>query len=590
MHVFKIWAPLTEAIALQVDGKSIPMVGPDDAGWWMAAVDSANYGTDYGFQIDNGNTAYPDPRSQWQPNGVHALSRVYDQSKFPWTDDGFQARPLASAVIYELHVGTFTSEGTLDAAIARLEYLRALGITHVELMPVAAFDGNHGWGYDGVSLYAVHEPYGGPDGLKRLVDAAHGLGLAVLLDVVYNHFGPSGNYTGKFAPYLTEAHRTPWGGATNLEEAGSYEVRRFFLDNARMWLRDFHIDGLRIDAVHSFVDRSAIHFLEQLASEVETLSAALGRGLVLIAESDLNDPHIVIPRDCGGFGMDAQWSDDFHHALFAVLSREELGGYYSDFGSLAQLAKAMEQTFVYDGMFSRHRNRVHGRSARDLSQHRFLAFIQNHDQVGNRAVGERISQSAGTDRAMIAAALVLLGPFIPMLFQGEEWAATSPFLYFADHEGELARQVSEGRRREFQAFGWAPATIPDPESRTTFERSKLEWAEQSEPAHAAMLGWYHELIRLRRSTPSLNNGEPGNTRVTYNEEQRWFCVRRGSIEIACNLASHSRSLPVQPGARLILASRPGIVVEGGNINLSTDSIGIVQTNGSSKSDGYFRVE
>ena len=577
MHVFRVWAPLAESIALQVDDRSIPLAGPDDAGWWMAAEDSANAGTDYGFQIDKGGTAYPDPRSQWQPNGVHALSRVYDQQSFRWTDEAFQAKPLASAVIYELHVGTFTSEGTFDAAIAKLKYLHDLGITHVELMPVAAFDGNHGWGYDGVSLYAVHEPYGGPDGLKRFVDAAHGFGLAVLLDVVYNHFGPGGNYTGKFGPYLTEAHRTPWGGATNLEEAGSHEVRRFFLDNAQMWLRDFHIDGLRIDAVHSFVDRSAIHFLEQLAIEVETLGATLGRSLVLIAESDLNDPRIVVPRACGGFGMDAQWSDDFHHALFAVLSREDLGGYYRDFGSLTQLAKAMEKTFVYDGIFSRHRNRIHGRTAGGVSQHRFLGFIQNHDQVGNRAIGDRISHSAGIDRAKIASALVVLGPFIPMLFQGEEWAATSAFLYFADHEDrELARRVSEGRRREFQAFGWAPATIPDPESRATFERSKLRWDEVPEPDHAAMLTWYRELISLRRSTPFLNNGEPGNTRVTYDEQLRWLSVKRGSVVIACNLASNSRSLPVQPGARLILTSHPGIVFEDDRITLPSDSVAILQ--------------
>jgi maltooligosyltrehalose trehalohydrolase len=483
-------------------------------------------------------------------------------------------------VVYELHVGTFTSDGTLDAAIARLEYLRGLGITHVELMPLAAFDGNHGWGYDGVSLYAVHEPYGGPDGLKRFVNAAHGLGLAVLLDVVYNHFGPSGNYTGKFGPYLTDAHKTPWGGATNLEESGSEQVRRFFCDNARMWLRDFHIDGLRIDAVHSLVDRSAIHFLEQLAAETETLSAALGRRLVLIAESDLNDPRVVTSRDWGGFGMDAQWSDDFHHALFAVLSRERPAGYYSDFGSLAQLAKAMERTFVYDGIFSPHRNRIHGRPARNLSQHRFLGFIQNHDQVGNRAVGDRISQSAGIDRAKIAAALVLLGPFVPMLFQGEEWASTSPFLYFADHQDqELARQVSEGRRREFQSFGWNPATIPDPESREAFERSKLKWDELTGPAHAAMLDWYRELITLRRSSESLNNGDPGNTQVTYSEEQKWLCVVRGTVVIACNLGSSPRSFPLERGAKLLLASRAGFLVEDDSVTLPPDAVAVLQTDG-----------
>ncbi len=578
MHVFEVWAPLAKSIAVQVDGESISMAGPDEDGWWNAAVDSASHGTDYGFLIDARDSAYPDPRSQWQPNGVHALSRVYDQGAFCWTDRGFQSRPLASAILYELHVGTFTSEGTLDAAIDKLEYLRDLGITHVELMPVAAFDGNHGWGYDGVSLYAVHEAYGGPGGLKRFVNAAHGLGLAVLLDVVYNHFGPSGNYTGKFGPYLTDAHKTPWGGATNLEESGSQQVRRFFCDNARMWLSDFHIDGLRIDAVHSFVDRSAIHFLEQLATEVETLGATLGRGLVLIAESDLNDPRVVIPRDCGGFGIDAQWSDDFHHALFTILSREKLTGYYSDFGSFAQLAKSMEETFVYDGLFSRHRNRVHGRSARDLSQHRFLGFIQNHDQVGNRAMGDRISDSAGIDRAKIAAALVLLGPFIPMLFQGEEWASTSPFLYFADHQDrELARQVSEGRKREFLAFGWNASTIPDPENGETFERSKLKWDELPEPVHASVLQWYRELIQLRRSTPSLNNGEPGNTKVIYDEGQKWLWVARGSVVIACNLASESRSLPVMRGTKPILASRPDLVVEEGRITLPPDSVAILQT-------------
>ena len=578
MHVFKVWAPLARSIAVLIDGRSIAMVGSDDDGWWIAEVESAAYGTDYGFEIDGHETPYPDPRSQWQPNGVHALSRVYNQNAFLWTDEGFQARPLASAVIYELHIGTFTSEGTLDAAIAKLEYLLDLGISHVELMPVAAFDGNHGWGYDSVSLYAVHEPYGGPDGLKRFVNAAHGLGLAVLLDVVYNHFGPSGNYTGRFGPYLTNAHKTPWGGATNLEESGSQEVRRFLCDNAQMWLRDFHFDGLRIDAVHSFVDRSAIHFLEQLSSEVETLSAALGRNLALIAESDLNDPRIVISRDCGGFGMDAQWSDDFHHALFAVLSKEKLVGYYSDFGSIAQLAKAMEQTFVYDGIFSHYRNRIHGRTARNLSQHRFLGFIQNHDQVGNRAVGDRFSQSAGIDRAKIAAVLVLLGPFIPMLFQGEEWAASSPFLYFADHQDrELARQVSEGRKREFLAFGWDPATIPDPESHATFESSKLKWDELLEPAHAAMLDWYHELIQLRRYTPCLNNGEPGNTKVAYNEEQRWLCVTRGPVVIACNLAPSCLSLQVKHGAKLLLASRPGILVQDGGVSLPPDSAVVLQT-------------
>jgi maltooligosyltrehalose trehalohydrolase len=576
MQRFEIWAPLAKSMSVQVGGESIPMRGPD-AGWWRVQVDSAGPGADYAFLIDQDRTAYPDPRSQWQPNGVHAHSRIYDQAAFRWADQRFQALPLASAIIYELHVGTFTPEGTLDSAIGKLEYLRDLGITHVELMPLASFAGKYGWGYDGASLFAVHEPYGGPDGLKRFVDAAHNRGLAVLLDVVYNHFGPAGNYTGKFGPYLTEAHKTPWGGAVDLEEAGSQQVRRFFCDNALMWLRDLHLDGLRIDAVHAFIDRSAIHFLEQLAMETETLGAALGRQFVLIAESDLNDPRIVTSRDCGGYGMHAQWSDDFHHALTTVLSRKKLTGYYTDFGSVAQLAKALEKTFVFDGIFSHYRRRVHGRPLGGLSQHRFLGFIQNHDQVGNRAIGDRITEIAGVDRAKIAAALVLLGPFVPLLFEGEEWAASSPFQYFADHDDpELARQVSEGRKREFAAFGWDPASIPDPEKKETFLRSKLKWGELEEPVHAEMLAWYRKLIQLRRSTPCLNDGEPGNTTVRFSEEQRWICMKRGSILVACNIASGARTLPIAADSELMLASKPDVVLEDCAIKLAPDSVAILR--------------
>jgi maltooligosyltrehalose trehalohydrolase len=578
MHRFKVWAPFASSLSVQAGGKSFPMAGPNDEGWWRGEVESAGHGTDYGFLINEDEKPYPDPRSQWQPNGVHDLSRVYDQSAFRWTDEAFNARPLSSAIVYELHLGTFTPEGTLDAAIGKLQYLRDLGVTHVELLPVGSFEGDHGWGYDGVLLYAVHEPYGGPDALKRFVDAAHSVGLAVIADVVYNHFGPSGNYTGKYGPYLTDAHKTPWGGAVNLEEAASHHVRRFFLDNAQMWLRDFHMDGLRIDAVHSFVDRSAIHILEELAAEIETLGATLGRLLVLIAESDLNDPRIVTPRDCGGLGMDAQWNDDFHHALFAVLNREKPAGYYIDFGSLANLAKALERTFVYDGIYSSHRNRRHGRPVGNLSQHRFLGFIQNHDQVGNRAVGDRVSQSAGVGRAKIAASLVLLGPFIPMLFQGEEWATTSPFLYFADHQDpELARLVSEGRRHEFDKFAWDPSIIPDPEKRESFLRSKLNWDERREPVHADVFDWYRKLIKLRRSEPSLNNGEPGNTAVTFNEDERWLCMQRGAIIVACSIAEQAQSVPIHSPGELILASRQEIVIAGDTVTLMPDTVAVIRT-------------
>jgi maltooligosyltrehalose trehalohydrolase len=578
MHRFEVWAPLAKRMAVEAGGVRVAMEGPDEQGWWKADVDAAGTGTDYGFVIDEDEKVYPDPRSQWQPNGVHGLSRVYDQNAFTWTDAGFQAGPLSSAVIYEVHVGTFTPEGTLDAAVDKLDALKELGITHVQLMPVAAFAGRHGWGYDGVALFAVHEPYGGPDALKRFVDAAHGKGLAVLLDVVYNHFGPVGNYTGKYGPYVTDLHQTPWGGAVNLEDTWAHQVRRFFCDNALMWMREFHVDGLRLDAVHAYVDRSAIHFMEQLAVETDALESATGRRLVLIAESDLNDPRVVTARDAGGYGIDAQWSDDFHHALFTVVTRERQGGYYQDFGELAQLKKALEETFVYDGGYSKHRKRVHGRPARHLSQHRFLGYIQNHDQIGNRLVGDRVHTEAGLERAKVAAALVLTSPFVPMIFQGEEWAASSPFQYFADFDNpEMARRVSEGRKKEFAAFGWDPAQVPDPVKKETLERSKLNWDEVNEGEHGQMRRWYRELIGLRRSTPALNDGEPGHTRVRFCEAGRWIDVQRGPIRVMCNLGREAHAFPVEDGAEVLLSSGKQAHVRGGSVRVEPDAVVIVET-------------
>jgi maltooligosyltrehalose trehalohydrolase len=578
MHRFEIWAPLPKKVAVYVNHAELAMLGPDEQGWWHVNVDEAGPGSDYCYLIDGDEKCYPDPRSQWQPHGVHGMTRLYDQNSFVWNDATFPAPPLSSGIVYELHIGTFTQEGTLDAAIGRLNYLVELGITHLELMPVASFAGNHGWGYDGVALFAVHQPYGGPDALKRFVSAAHEKGLAVLLDVVYNHFGPVGNYTGKFGPYLVDSHRTPWGGAVNLEDKWAHQVRRFFLDNALMWMRDFHIDGLRLDAVHAFVDRSAIHFLEQLSAEVETLSKKVARPLTLIAESDLNDPRVVTPRAAGGLGMDAQWSDDFHHALFAVLSPGSKDGYYEDFGDLGQLAKALEQNFVYDGIYSRYRIRVHGRPAGHVPQHRFLGYIQNHDQVGNRALGDRLRQIAGFDRARIAAAVVLLGPFVPMLFQGEEWAASSPFQYFADHEDpEMARLVREGRKREFAAFGWAPESIPDPVSRETFERSKLNWNEIGEGEHAEMAAWYRALIRLRRMTPSLQRDEPGTARVVFDELEKTFSMERGDVTLCCNLSDSDRQFRVQEGRQMVLSSRTATPVKEGFLVIPPDTIGIIKS-------------
>ncbi len=577
MHEFAIWAPRAGKLAVKVNDAILPMRGPDEEGWWRLCLNEAAAGTDYGFVIDDAPEMFPDPRSLWQPNGVHEPSRVYEQRAFGWTDAGFQPPPFSSAIVYEMHTGTFTPDGTLDAAIEKLDYLKGMGITHVELMPVAAFAGNHGWGYDGVALFTVHETYGGPDALKRFVNAAHARGLSVLLDVVYNHFGPSGNYAGKFGPYINDAHHTPWGGAVNLEGEWAHQVRRFFCDNALMWMRDFHMDGLRLDAVHAYVDRSAIHFLEQLARETRQLEATSGLRKVLIAESDSNDPRIVTAREAGGYGIDAQWSDDFHHALFSVLNPGPTEGYYTDFGSLGQLAKAIEDTFVYAGTFSKHRKRVHGNAPCDLSQHRFLGYIQNHDQVGNRAVGERLQENVGFDRAMVAAAIVLMSPFVPMIFQGEEWAASTPFQYFADHEDpQLARSVSEGRKKEFEAFGWSPDLIPDPEARDTFLRSRLHWEEIGQGQHAQMQTWYRELIRLRRSTPALNDGEPGNAKVTFDEADRWFTLDRGNIQLHCNLGTEVHEFSVPEGSALLLSSNSEITIQGNSVGLPPDSVAIMR--------------
>lgn len=456
MHEFTVWAPYAASVAVAIGDRRYSMDCCGDRGWWSASVDEAGPGTDYSFLLDDDPKPYPDPRSQWQPQGVHAASRLYDQNAFSWNDERWNVPPLASAVIYEMHVGTFSPEGTFDGAIRRLDHLVQLGVTHVELMPVAEFPGDFGWGYDGVSLFAVKDSYGGPDGLKRFVDACHAHDLAVLLDVVYNHFGPVGNYTGRFGPYMTDRHRTPWGDAVNLEFEESDQVRRFFCDNALMWMRDYHVDGLRLDAVHEFVDRSAIHFMEQLSVEVDVLSTTLGRKFVLIAESDLNDPRVVEAREAHGHGMDAQWNDDFHHSLFTVMTPDEAGrGCYADYGSFESLAKSLTQVFVNDGRYSNYRRRTHGRPVEGISAHRFIGFIQNHDQVGNRATGERLEHIVGFDCAKIGLGLALLSPFIPLLFQGRSslrrrrsstsrtmktlnWRALSP------REGSASLQRSDG--------------------------------------------------------------------------------------------------------------------------------------------------
>jgi maltooligosyltrehalose trehalohydrolase len=574
MQEFSVWAPDAKKVTLEVEGTRVAMEQAQH-GWWLASVESAGHGTNYGFLLNDDEKIYPDPRSGWQPDGVHGLSRVYDPAQFKWTADDFKAPPLSDAIIYELHIGTFTPEGTFDAAIGKLDYLRDLGVTHVEIMPVNSFEGTRGWGYDGVTLYAPHQAYGGPEALQRLVDALHAHGLAAMVDVVYNHFGPAGNYAPQFGPYMDPKHSTPWSSAINLEDAGSTGVRRFLIDNSLHWLRDYHFDGLRLDAVHSLVDRSALHFLEQLRESVDKLSAETGRPYTLVAESDANDPRLVTPIDGSGLGMDAQWSDDFHHALFALLTGER-GGYYADFGSLKQLAKALTCVFVYDGQFSEYRGRVQGRPVVGLRADKFLGYIQNHDQIGNRAFGGRIGQVAGLRKAKMAAAIVLTAPFVPMLFEGEEFAASTPFQYFTDFtDEELRKAVSEGRRQEHAPPGVDWQDVPDPEDPQTMERSKLRWDELKEPEHAEMLAWYRALIKLRRERGELRDTELSHIYVSCDEEQRWLRMVRGLTTVLVNFGKDAQSLEMLGPKRVVLASDSAVELTDNAVRVPGESVAIL---------------
>ncbi len=579
MHKFGIWAPTAEAMSLQWRDRVLPMDGPNRRGWWTLEVPEAGCGDRYAFLLNGDTTPYPDPRSLRQPEGVHGPSELYDHSNFKWNDQLWRGSPKTGAIVYELHIGTFSEEGTFDGAIPHLRYLADLGITHVEVMPVAAWAGQQGWGYDSVALFATHEPYGGPDGLKRFVDACHGTGLSVILDVVYNHFGPVGNYATKFGPYLNQDRKTPWGDAVNLDQEGSDAVRRFFVDNALMWLKDYHCDGLRFDAVHAFIDLSSVHFLEQISIEVERLGATLTKEFYLVAESDLNDPRIVRSREANGYGMDSQWSDDFHHALFTVMYQPKEGdtGYYSDFGQFDDLEKAIKNSYVYDGQYSGHRKRRHGRAPSGLSAHHFVHFDQNHDQVGNRGWGERLEHLVGLHAAKVSIGLLLTAPYIPMLFMGEEWVTTSPFLYFADHDdAEMRRLVAEGRRREFAAFGFG-GDVPDPEDRKTFAMSKLNWAEQSEGKHAEMLLWVKALIKLRRSHIALNDGDRNTLLVTTDETKRTLVMERDEARVVINLGDTPYRFNLLEGEKLELISRDGIAAEENFLELPPTTLAVLMS-------------
>jgi len=580
MTTFEVWAPNHDRVRLRALGNDHEM-SPIGDGQWRVTLPGAGPGTDYGFLLGDDETPVPDPRSRWQPDGVHGLSRLYDTQAYEWGDAVWTGRQLAGSVVYELHVGTFTPEGTFAAAAGRLDHLVELGVDLVELLPVNAVNGTRNWGYDGVDWYAVHEPYGGPDGLKAFVDACHRRGLGVVLDVVYNHLGPSGAYLPRFGPFLKPG-RSTWGELVNLDGPGSGPVRRHILDSALMWLHEYHVDGLRLDAVHALVDLGATHLLEQLAIEVDALSAHLRRPLTLIAESDLNDPRLIRSRDAGGYGLTAQWDDDIHHALHALLTGERQG-YYADFGSLATLAKALTGAFVHDGSYSSFRGRLHGRRVNrdDTPGYRFVAFLQDHDQVGNRALGDRLSgepDALPPELLKVGAALLLTAPFTPMLWMGEEWGASTPWQFFTSHpEPELAASVAAGRRDEFAGHGWATGDVPDPQDPATFERSKLDWSELDDDKHADVLDFYRRLLALRRSRPELSDPRLDLVEVGYDEGARWLVVYRGALRVAVNLAAERQEVPLDgTPMSVLLASRPGFVYRDGVIELEPASAAVVE--------------
>ena len=573
-HTFRVWAPGRARVDVVAGGRRLPMTRME-RGWWEVSSGAALAGTRYGISLDGGETR-PDPRSASQPDGVLGASEVVDHDAHEWQDAGWPGLPLAGSVLYELHVGTFSPRGTFDGVIERLPHLVELGVDAIELMPVAEFSGDRGWGYDGVDLFAPHHAYGGPTGLKRLVDACHAHGLGAVLDVVYNHLGPVGNFLSEFGPYFSDRYRTAWGTAFNFDGPGSDEVRRFIVDNALMWIRDYHFDGLRLDAVHAIVDHSPLNILEQLALEVDELGEDLHRQTFLIAESDANDPRLVRSRDVGGHGLDGVWSDDWHHALHGVLTGER-AGYYQDFGSLEMLGKALRQAWVYDGVWSARRQRTRGRKATGVASHSFVIAAQNHDQVGNRATGDRLAGLVDEGRLKIAATLLLLAPFTPMLFQGEEWAASSPFLYFTNHsDPEVGNAVREGRRREFAAFGWDPDQIPDPQDASTFERSRLNWNELEEPFHRRMLDWHRAMIGLRKGISRPQDQAGHGVHVQVDDELSRIEFARDAISVHINLGEDDWQVPLSEGMHLLIASDPSTRPSGGTLCLPPSSVAILE--------------
>jgi maltooligosyltrehalose trehalohydrolase len=589
----RVWAPDAAVVALRHGAAPAPAAPaarePDlearvpmsrgDDGWWSAEV-GLPHGTDYAFEVD-GSEPLPDPRSPWQPYGVHGPSRVLDTGAWSWTDSGWPGRDVRGAVTYELHVGTFTPEGTLDAAADRLDHLVTLGVDVVELMPLAPFPGVRGWGYDGVDLFAVHEPYGGPDALHRFVDAAHARGLAVCLDVVPNHLGPSGNYLSRFGPYFTERHHTPWGAAVNLDGAGAREVRAFLRDACLRWLRDLHVDVLRLDAVHALLDDSPRHWLADLSDAVAGLAREVGRPLSLVAESDRNDPATVTSTAAGGHGMTAQWADDVHHALHAWLTGER-HGYYVDFGAASTLAHALTRVFVHEGGWSTFRAALWGAPVpADVDGHRFVVFASDHDQVGNRALGDRPSERLDDARLAVGAAAVLCSPFTPMLFMGEEWGTRTPFRFMTDHqEPELAEAVRRGRTEEFAGHGWVDVygtdpEVPDPQAPATAAACVLDWSEPGRDPHARMLVWYRRLIALRAAEPELASGDRSRTSVDVVTEET-VVLRRGGIAVVLHRGDDPATVPLGGTVGEVLAAWEPVEPTPDGVRLAGPGVAVVR--------------
>ncbi|BDV30833.1 malto-oligosyltrehalose trehalohydrolase [Microbacterium terricola] len=574
--MIEVWAPRADRVRLhREDGSPSELVAAAD-GWWRTDA-VLRPGEEYGFLLGDADAVRPDPRGRRLPHGVHGPSAWFDPHAHVWTDDAWTGRPLAGGVVYELHIGTFTPDGTLDAAIGRLGHLSDLGITHVELLPVNGFNGTWNWGYDGVAWYAVHEAYGGPAAYQRFVDAAHAAGLAVIQDVVYNHLGPSGNRLPEFGPYLRDESSNTWGLSVDLDQDA---VRAYIVDNAMMWLRDYHVDGLRLDAVHALHDERPVHILRELAEAADALSAHLGRPLTLIAESDLNDPTLILPREAGGYGLTAQWSDDWHHAAHVALTGET-AGYYADFAALDALPKVWTGGFFHDGTVSSFRGRPHGAPVpAEVPMWRLVTFAQDHDQIGNRAAGDRLSQTLSYDRLAVAAMLTLTSPGTPMLFQGEEWGARTPWQFFTSHpEPELGRATAEGRKAEFGRMGWDESVVPDPQDPETFRRSHLDWDEPTTGDHARLLALYRALIRLRRERPDLT--DPRSTSLSADAEggedaaHRLFRLRRGALEVLVNLSAEPVELAVPADADILLATRDDVRRAGAAVLLPADTAAIV---------------